>query len=65
MQDINLLDPYKISGKTLLQFHMNNDAGAAEINLRQPLSNEEAKRWIDQNWVTVNVWRHVGDVVCQ
>ncbi|KAI1841775.1 hypothetical protein JX266_012042 [Neoarthrinium moseri] len=63
--DTNLLDPYKFSGKPLPNFHMDNDAETAEVNLRRVLGDEEASVWTGKRWGIVNVWRPVGDVVRQ
>jgi hypothetical protein len=65
MQDTNLLDPYKFSAKPLPNFHMDNDANTAEVNLRRVLGAEEAEHWLARRWGIVNVWRPVGDVVRQ
>lgn len=65
MQDTNLLDPYKFSAKPLPNFHMDNDAKIAEVNLRNVLGDEEANRWLTKRRGIVNVWRPVGDVVRQ
>ncbi|KAK7739975.1 hypothetical protein SLS53_005569 [Cytospora paraplurivora] len=64
-QNTNLHDPYKFSGKPLPNFHMDNDAATAEVNLRRVLGDEEASRWLGKSWGIVNVWRPVGDVVRQ
>ncbi|KAK8106859.1 uncharacterized protein PG998_008872 [Apiospora kogelbergensis] len=63
----NLLDPYTFSSKPLPNFHMDNDAETAEVNLRRVLGDEEAARWLGsgRRWGIVNVWRPVGDVVRQ
>jgi hypothetical protein len=65
IQDTNLFDPYKFSGKPLPNFHMDNDAETAAVNLRRVLGDEEADRWMGRHWGIVNVWRPVGDVVRQ
>lgn len=64
-QNTNLHGPYKFSGKPLPNFHMDNDAATAEVNLRRFLGEEEASRWLGKSWGIVNVWRPVGDVVRQ
>ncbi|OAA36428.1 hypothetical protein NOR_07507 [Metarhizium rileyi] len=61
----NLHDPYNFSSKPLPNFHMDNDAETAKVNLRRVLGEEEAARWLNKRWGIVNVWRPVGDVVRQ
>ncbi|KAI0873248.1 hypothetical protein GGS24DRAFT_517781 [Hypoxylon argillaceum] len=64
-EDTNLADPYKFSSKPLPNFHMDNDATTAEVNLRRVLGDEEAEHWLSKRWGIINVWRPVGDVVRQ
>ncbi|TAQ88337.1 hypothetical protein B7494_g3357 [Chlorociboria aeruginascens] len=64
-EDTNLLDPYKFSAKPLPNFHIDNDAQTAEVNLRRVLGDQEAEHWLSKRWGIVNVWRPVGDVVRQ
>ncbi|KFG78211.1 hypothetical protein MANI_020487 [Metarhizium anisopliae] len=61
----NLHDPYNFSSKPLPNFHMDNDAETAKVNLRRVLGEQEAARWLGKRWGIVNVWRPVGDVVRQ
>ncbi|KAL7949178.1 hypothetical protein V8C42DRAFT_362543 [Trichoderma barbatum] len=64
-QNTNLHDPYKFSNKPLPNFHMDNDAETAKINLRRVLGEDEASRWLGKHWGIINVWRPIGDVVRQ
>lgn len=43
-----MFDPYKFSNKPLPNFHMDNDAETAEVNLRRVLGEEEASRWMSK-----------------
>ncbi|KAK5997668.1 Oxidoreductase R1 [Cladobotryum mycophilum] len=61
----NIHDPYKFSNKPLPNFHMDNDAETAKVNLRRVLGDEEATRWLGKRWGIINIWRPVGDVVRQ
>ncbi|KAH7000595.1 hypothetical protein EDB80DRAFT_895786 [Ilyonectria destructans] len=61
-QDPNLLDLYNFSAKPLPNFHIDNNAETAAVNLRRVLGDKEAARRLSKRRGIVNVWRPIGDV---
>jgi hypothetical protein len=62
-----MINPFKeIRGKPITHFHIDNDAGTAEGNLRMRLGDEEAERWLKaKHWQIINIWKPIGDPASQ
>lgn len=62
-----MVNPFKeIRGKPITHFHIDNDFGTAEGNLRMRLGDEEAERWLKhKHWQIINIWKPVGDPASQ